>query len=209
MAPDALKSPAEPGVRGKFHWPWATGIVAAGAIALYRWPGAAGLLVYDRERVLGGEWWPLVTSHWVHFSASHLVWNIAVLVPVGAWCESLEPKRTRWLYLIAPPLIGLTLLAGDAGLARYAGLSGIATAAVVLLALTQVRRGPDRWIWIVVLGLVAAKVVAESIHAGPLFAAFADASIRPVPLAHLAGGAVAALVHGAMAFGRERKFQHG
>ncbi len=209
MASDPLKSSAGSDVRGKHRWPWATVIVAAGAVALYRWPAAAGLLVYDRERVLGGEWWRLLTSHWVHFSASHLIWNLAVLVPIGGWCESLEPKRTRWLYLIAPALIGLTLLAGDVRLARYAGLSGIATAAVVLLALTQARRGPDRWVWMVVLGLVAAKIMVESIHAGPLFANFGDPAIRPLPLAHVAGAAVAGLVHGAPRFGRERKFQGG
>lgn len=178
-------------------WPWATVTMAAIAVLLYAWPAATPVLWYDRDRVIAGEWWRVVTCNWVHFSASHLLWNVAVLLAAGIWCERIEPVRTRVLYLLAPAVIGLVLLAGDPALVRYAGLSGVATAVLVFLAATQWRAGRDRWFWVVVLVAVVLKIALESRNTGPLFARFGNTGIQPVPLAHLGGLMVAMFLHGA------------
>ncbi len=176
--------------------PWATLLVAIPAIALAAWPRAVDVLAYDRLQVLDGQWWRMLTGHWVHFSVSHLLWNLAVLVPAGAWVERLSPRRTRVLFVVAPAVIGGSLLAADPTLLRYAGLSGIAAAVLALLAFTQLSAGhADRWFWRTVLGLLAVKIAAELWLGRPALAHFADSSIRPVPLAHLAGVACAAAVH--------------
>src|SRR4051812_30382419 len=42
--------------------------------------GVERALRYERVAVLHGQWWRLVTAHWVHGSARHLVLNVAGLL---------------------------------------------------------------------------------------------------------------------------------
>ena len=173
-------------------------MVAMAAVILYFLPGARAAAEFERERILTGELWRLWTAHFVHFGGSHLWWNLTAIVPAGIWVERVVPGRTRLLYLWAPGIIGLALLALDARLQIYAGLSGVATGALALLAFTQLARveaAARRWWW-GVLGLLAAKIVLETARRQPVFANFADADLQPVPLAHLLGLACAAAVHG-------------
>lgn len=177
--------------------PWATVAVAVAAGMSYFLPGARAAAEFERERILAGELWRLWTAHVVHFGGSHLWWNLTAIVPAGIWVECVVPGRTRRLYVLAPGIIGLALLALDARLQTYAGLSGVATGVLALLAFTQVARvepAARRW-WRGVLGLLAAKIVLETAQRQPVFATFADADLQPVPLAHLMGFACAAAVH--------------
>lgn len=178
--------------------PWATGVVALAALGLQVWSGAKTSLEFDRAAIVAGELWRLWTPHLLHFSASHLGWNLVVLLGAGVWAERVVPRRMRLLYVIAPALIGVALLVFDPFLSRYAGLSGLAAGAVALLAFTQIARSPgrDRWFWWAVLALLAAKILLELFFRDALLADFGDPAIRPVPLAHIAGMASAALVHG-------------
>lgn len=173
-------------------FPWATSAAVIAALVLYLSPAAAGSLVYDRASIADGEWWRIFTAHWVHFSRSHLFWNLAVLIPAGIWSERILPARTRWLYFVAPVLIGNVLYLTEPMLQRYAGLSGVATAMLALLALGQLRVSEtDRWFWRTVLGLIALKIATEAILASQLFGHIGDPAARAVALAHLAGVASA------------------
>ena len=157
--------------------PWATLAVTVLAVALAAWPRAVDLLAFDRLQVMDGEWWRLVTGHWVHFGVSQLCWNLVV-------------------FLLATPVIGAVLFAADPTLLHYAGLSGLAAAVLALLAFTQLSAGhADRWFWRAVLAVLGVKIAAELLLMEPAFARFADSSIRPVPLAHLAGVVCAGAVH--------------
>lgn len=165
--------------------------LAAGCLILL--PTASWQLVWDRSRILEGQWWRVITGQLVHFSPSHLLWNLAVLLPAGIWSERLEPVRARLLYLVGSLVIGFALLAFEPHLLRYGGLSGLAAAMLAFLALAQLRtETADRWFWRLVLALLALKIVAEVILASPLLAHIPDPAVRSVPLAHL-GGIVAAL----------------
>ncbi len=150
-------------------------------------------LVYDRPAITGGEWWRIVTTHWVHYSRSHLFWNLAVLIPAGMWVERLLPVRTRLLYLVAPTIIGGVLYLTEPALQRYAGLSGISTSMLAFLALAQLRSSEiDRWFWRAVLVLIGLKIGAEATLASQVFGHVADPAARAIALSHLAGVASAA-----------------
>ena len=174
--------------------PWAT-LAGLGLAALTAvWPAASATLIYDRTAIFDGEVWRVATGHFVHFGASHLAWDVLVTLLAGAWVETLAPRRTRWIWLTALPVIGAVLLAGDPDLARFGGLSGVATGLVVLLATELGRRpGRDRGFALALGTLVAAKLATELAGWGGL-AEFDDAAVQPVPLAHLAGVAWAAVV---------------
>jgi rhomboid family GlyGly-CTERM serine protease len=181
--------------------PWATIIAVVAAVAVFFIPAASSALVYDRERILAGEWWRLLTGEWVHFSGSRLWWNVAVLLPAGIWAERVQPWRARVLYLIGPLLIGGALFTLEPLLIRHGGLSGLAAAFVAFLALAQLQQPEsDRWFWRTVLALLALKIIAEVIVASRLLSHYAEPGVRSVALSHLAG-----IVAGVIALGARRR----
>lgn len=183
----------------------ATLSIAGVAGLAFVWPRLAGALIYERADIGAGQAWRLWTGHLVHYTGSHLLFDLAVFLAAGLWLEWIRPPLARWFYLLAPPAISAALWWGDPALERYAGLSGLATGMLVLLALVQRRRdvGAPPWFWPAVLLLVAVKVVVESTTQTPLFARL-DAGVRVVPLAHL-GGIVCALVAFLAAQWRDRR----
>jgi rhomboid family GlyGly-CTERM serine protease len=147
------------------------------------------------ERSASGELWRLWSGHWVHFSASHLGWNLAVILVVGAWLEHLRPGLLLRHALLAAPLLSIALLAFEPNLRVYGGLSGLATGVVVLLALHQLRT-PDsvRLLWAGVLALVAVKAFSDTSHASPWLARYEQTGVRTSAFAH-AAGAISATLH--------------
>jgi rhomboid family GlyGly-CTERM serine protease len=167
--------------------PWATLALAAAAGLAFAVPRVGAALLYERGPILQGELWRAWTGHLAHFGPGHLGWNLVVLVPAGCWLERFHPVRVRWLYLVCPLVISGTLLVCDRSLDRYAGLSGLATGTLVLLAGRQLLGGAGEpaWVWLGVLVLVGAKIGWEMFTGEPLLAAAHD--FRAVPLAHVAG----------------------
>ena len=186
--------------------PWFTAAIALAAIVITAWPAAATALVFERDRVIAGELWRLWSAHLAHFGWSHLGWNLLIFALAGGWVERISPRRTRLLYVICPPLIGLALLALDPELQSYGGLSGLAAATLTLLALTQLARpaATDRWFWRATLMLLGLKIGFELLTRRPTFAHFAGGEIRTVPIAHVAGALVASLL-----FFRSRRGSRG
>jgi rhomboid family GlyGly-CTERM serine protease len=164
--------------------PWRTLLLAAGAVSAYLalGPAPAGW-VFDRFAISDGEWWRLLSGHWVHSSPSHAGWNIAALLLLGALFE----PRLRWRLplslLIAALGVGAWLWWGMPELLYYCGLSGILNGllALGLLQHWQEHRHPLALLSAAVAGL---KIVVESSTGQALFTQAAWAS---VPSAHAAG----------------------
>jgi rhomboid family GlyGly-CTERM serine protease len=182
------------------RWPWATAVITALALAAFVWPGAQSAWLLERAAVQRGELWRWWTGQFVHFGASHLGWNLAVFIVAGGWVERVDAARARIYFALAPAVIGAVLLGFDPALERYGGLSGLTAGAVALLAIMQLGRDEeaardDRWFWIAVLVLLAAKIGAEFFREQAVFARFGSNDVHVVPLAHLAGVACAAVVY--------------
>jgi rhomboid family GlyGly-CTERM serine protease len=160
-------------------------------------PARHDLLLLDREALATGQFWRLWSGHWLHFSASHLVWNLVVLLTAGTCLERLRPGLLLRHVVIAAPLIGVAIMIFEPALRSYGGLSGLATAVTVLLSLHHLRLAtPARPIWIGVLALVAAKSVHDALFPGSLLVDYTHAAIQPSVTAHLAGAVVAMLSDG-------------
>lgn len=179
-------------------FPVVTLLVAAGGLALTLLPDAAHWLVYDRERVLGGEIWRLVTGHAVHFSWSHAAYNLVMFAVAGVWLERRNRPLYGWLIGLTALVSSLWFLIAQPEMARYGGLSGVVSAMVVYLGLTEMRQpGPARAIWAAILLLFLAKVGYELLIGQALFAAPDTIPFQVVPAAHIVGALTAAvLFHG-------------
>lgn len=177
--------------------PLLTLLLVSAALAAYLLPGLARLLIYDRSAVLDGEYWRLLSGHLVHFSPSHLTYDLAVFTVTGTW---LEPgARLRYAGLLLASVAGMAAcflwLLPD--MARYGGLSGLCSANLVYLALREVDRDRRTCVlWLTLLLGLALKMVWEW-HAGrALFVTDGDAPLRVVPAAHATGALTALLWFG-------------
>ncbi len=177
--------------------PWWTLLTGAFAAAIWFVPEVSGQLIYDREKILGGQLWRLLTGHWVHFSQRHLWLNLIVLLPCGLWLERRSPAVMHRIILFTPATVSLALFIFAPAMVRYAGLSGVASAALVALATLGLRTEPRaRLVWLGVLVLFATALTTESCGRKPLYPGLTSQGINSAPLAHFTGalaGACAAI----------------
>lgn len=153
-------------------------VFAVHLVLFYR--GETDLLVTwlakDNAAIARGEWWRLVSAHFLHTNILHLAISLLLLVPLGRLLE----REMGWL-----KFLGLCILGGAAGAGisywltpqRTYGLSatGMGLFGALFLALI---RSPDRKRYLVWIGLM---LLALFIDNGPILGRFFD--IR----AHLAG----------------------
>lgn len=110
-------------------------------------------LAYDRNAILQGEWWRLLTGGWLHHNLNHLLMNLAAWVAI--WL--LLPQRLQGITGIG--LFSLLILLVDIliflllpGTHYYWGLSGALHGLFALAAIELVsERDQQGWWWL--LGL--------------------------------------------------------
>lgn len=178
---------------GKFSTPWATIGCVISSLGLALSPVLSAHAEYVRRAVFDGEVWRLGTSSFVHFGVAHLFWNVLVVALVGAWAEARAPQLTRTYLAVAPWCVGCSLFFAAPALNQYRGLSGVAVGLVALVAWQRVKAG-DRWIGIALILLIVGKIGLEIYSDRPLVAKFATTDIHPMPLAHVAGVVLAAML---------------
>jgi len=124
---------------------WPNGLVAILVIAFGLFgKSARETFRYDRALVLdGGEYWRLVTGHFVHGSLRHLILNLVALALVTALFAR-DYSARGWLLITA-----LSMAAIDVGfvfyephLAWYVGYSGVLHGILAAGTVAWWRRGP-------------------------------------------------------------------
>jgi len=126
--------------------------------------GDAGrlLLRYQRDAIFAGEWWRLITGHFVHLGWAHLALNVMGLALMWAlFAADYTPRQ--WLLIVAGSVASI-----DAGflllnpeLIWYVGLSGALHGVMAAGTLAHLRRRePDGWILAVFL---VGKLVYEQV----------------------------------------------
>jgi rhomboid family GlyGly-CTERM serine protease len=168
-------------------------VLAGLAVALTLTPGAPGMLSLDRVATLNGEWWRLLTGHWVHGSAYHLWWDVLPLLALGFLYEPALGRRLWSLMLVSTLTVGVGVLALNPGLPEYLGLSGALNGLWIGGSLYAARLEEQRdnpWMArlyraCVIGGLV--KIAVEAATGTPIFTDLAALGGSPVPLAHALG----------------------
>jgi len=170
-------------------WQWPAALAAC-AVGTYLSPGLSAILIYDRSAILGGELWRLITGNWVHFSASHLSYDVIVLGVAGWLIESRGYRFFPALCGVTALAIGLAIFAALPDMAQYGGLSGVAMASAVYLALHGLREAsPWRWIGVGILAFCLAKLLSDVVGGGLALIEWQDEAVVNVPLSHVVGAA--------------------
>jgi rhomboid family GlyGly-CTERM serine protease len=142
---------------------------------------------YQREAIAGGEWWRLLSAHFVHLGWGHLWLNLAALLLIAMLLEEMI-STAQWLAttLVAALAIDFGLFVWNNDVSWYVGLSGVLHGYV---ALGAVRFLEERVLLGAVLGIgVALKLVWEQ-TSGPIPLTQASAGGPVVVAAHLYGAA--------------------
>ena len=150
-------------------------------------------LRFDRGSIAAGEFWRLLSGHFVHLGVTHTLLNLAGLVLVWFLVGRAWTWR-QWLLLMAASVaaIDLGLWLGSPQLEWYVGLSGLLHG---MLAAGIVAGLADRNYEALVLAIVVTGKLAWEQFAGPLPGSEATSGGAVIVDAHLygvIGGAVAA-----------------
>lgn len=141
---------------------WGIALIALLAAALQLL--APDALRYEREAILHGEVWRLLTGNLLHLGWAHLVLNLAGLAIIGIGFPGAEADRPLRLFgylLLLGLAVGVSLLCWSPTVAWYVGLSGALHGLLVLAAAGEWRR--SRGFALIVLAALAAKLVWEQI----------------------------------------------
>lgn len=127
-------------------------------------PAVTAALRYDRAAIRQGEWWRLLSAHWVHLGARHLLLNCAGLCLLWMlYARELRPARWLLVAACATAAIDAGLWWRDPQLQWYVGLSGLLHGVWAAGALLQaLRADPLGW---AMVSLLALKLLVEQ-HAG-------------------------------------------
>ncbi len=111
------------------------------------------LLRYQRDAIFAGEWWRLVSGHFVHLGWAHLGLNVMGFALMWALFVADYTAR-QWLVIVAGSIaaidVGFLLLNPE--LLWYVGLSGTLHGVMAAGTLAHLRRRePDGWILAVFL----------------------------------------------------------
>lgn len=160
----------------------------------------ASLFEYHRSAVEAGQWYRLFTCHLTHFSLDHLLWDVIAFAILGAICARRMPGRLMACLALAAITIPVAVHLFQPKLQTYRGLSGLDSAMFGLLAVSLLR---DHWhhrhqvafaATFTLCCAFAAKLAIECATGSAIFVQSADAGFVPVPLVHLVGAAVGAII---------------
>ena len=192
-------------LHGGVACPWTLGLCAAMLLVnvglLPHAPGAGrallGWLEFDRQAILQGELWRLLTGNLVHWSLEHFLLDVGPFLIVGLLYERSVRRQYPWFLLGSALAIGVTVLALLPEVETYRGLSGVDSgqfALAVCVEIRAARREPRRWVWLApVAAIFLTKIVWEGATGQMLFGTESLGDIGvPIALAHVVG-TVAAL----------------
>jgi rhomboid family GlyGly-CTERM serine protease len=180
--------------------------------AIFASPRVTEWLQYDRAAIAAGKWWRMLSCHWTHWSAGHLLWDAVMFLVLGLCCERLAPRRTPACLAGAVLFIPLVLWWAQPAMHLYRGLSGLDSALFVLLAAVTLReslaarRTAESAAAVGLILSFAAKTLCEAVTGVSLFVE-AGGVFEPAPLAHAAGGLAGLLAGSAPSPGKNFKLR--
>jgi rhomboid family GlyGly-CTERM serine protease len=129
------------------------GIALLGACAALALPELVGeparqIMSFDRDALADGQWWRLLTAHFVHLDAAHALLNgFGVVLMWALFARDYSPARWLAIYFVAALSVSLGLWFLDPQLQWYVGASGALHGVMTAGTLAHLRRKDlDGWI---------------------------------------------------------------
>lgn len=170
-----------------------TAAVAIGLSLVSAWEVA---MSYQRQAILQGEVWRLLTGHLTHWNADHLVWDVMMFLILAGLVERRNRRTAARLMLGSAFFISLALWSTAPQVTEYRGLSGIDSALFVYAAAVLAgdawiagRRAAAGLFGLLLAGFVG-KVGYEMATGATLFVDSSSGAFTPLPSVHLVGAAV-------------------
>ncbi len=162
--------------------------------ALLQWCDVSELLRYDRQSVMAGQAWRLLSAHLIHLSWSH--WGLNML---GTWmvlalfAPLVRPKQWLVIIFICCLTVTISLLLFSPRIAWFVGFSGVLHGCLMAGALIVIK-ADGKTTAIVIVGL-AIKLLTEQFisSTGDLEALIGGNIVRESHLYGAFGGVIAAL----------------
>ncbi|HMR75007.1 MAG TPA: rhombosortase [Polyangiaceae bacterium] len=176
--------------------PWLTLLFTACALAL----GSSREFEFDRALVWQGQWWRVLTGHFVHYGRAHAVGDIVAFFGWGLVIEAISRKLFAATVCVSSFVVGLCVLVLCPYVSRYAGLSAVDVAlATVLLGVLWyspwVRALPNSRALVSIFALGhLAKTAYEFATGAAVLAPDLGPDVRLLPAAHLFGAASGLMV---------------
>jgi len=175
------------------RFPWMTVALAAVCAAASLMDGTA--LQYERS----GEAWRLLTGQMIHWTPRMALFDLGMLLGLGAWLEIRGDRRLAAISLALGAVFTAVAIHLSA-LSLYRGSSGVASTLFVLVAF-RIADSPEsdppkpwtRALAVAAVALFLAKAAFESLAGQTLFAGDLPEGVRVVPLVHLLGGLAGAI----------------
>ena len=157
-------------------------------------------LLYTRTALAHGDFWQLISCHWVHLNTDHLLWSAMTFFVLGSFCEIMNRAKYITTVGISALFIPMAIWFILPHLKVYGGLSGLDCALYSLLIVLFIKREwpIQKWRWIIfytiMLVLLPIKIIYEMASSLTIFVNNRHANMIPVPLSHLMGGVVGLVV---------------
>ena len=153
-------------------------------LALFELAGEPGraALSYDRTAIASGEWWRLLSAHFVHLDATHAALNgLGVVLMWALFARDYSPGRWAAIYSCAMLAVSAGLWLFNPEVQWYVGASGALHGVMTAGTLAHLkRRDLDGWILAI---FIVAKLGYEQFAGSMPFAGEA----RTIVDAHLYG----------------------
>lgn len=172
---------------GSRKLPWFTLVTTGSVILLYALLGAApDALMWDRDFIMDGQIWRLISGHLVHADFEHLVWNVSAFVVLGAVLQCGLGHGTQKMALTfassAAVIHGIIYFVRP-DLIWYVGLSGVLNSYFIVALYGIWQKTRSTIALFAGIGAVA-KTLAETLLGGSVLGI---GSWQAVPEAHMAG----------------------
>lgn len=124
-------------------------------------------LEFNRSLITQGQWWRLLTGHWVHYGVYHLAMNISAFLLCGfVLLRNLTLRQYTLLLNVCLLGVGGALYWLSPLLDHYAGLSGVLHGLIAAGVILSYQRAP--WLSAAILALLVVKLTQEqSAHFDP------------------------------------------
>jgi rhomboid family GlyGly-CTERM serine protease len=153
---------------------------------------ARRLLSFDREAIALGQWWRILSAHFVHLDLQHAVLNILGLVLMWAlFARDYSPWRWVAIYCASSIAVGIGLWFLNPEVSWYVGASGALHGVMTAGTIAHLRRRDlDGWILAI---FIVGKLAYEQLAGALPFAGTAN-TIVDAHLYGAIGGVVLALL---------------